>query len=125
MPAYNFKKQFAHAVEIGDKNQTVRPKRKRPTVVGDDLYLYTGMRTKQCRKLRDTTCWLVQDIEIGVGGIVLDGWVMLIESPAADDFAEDDGFLDSRDMIEWFDITYDLPFKGEVIYWPEPERSTK
>ncbi len=117
MPAYNFKKRFAEMVRVGDKTQTIRPKRKRPTKEGDDLYLYTGMRTKQCRKLLEARCVLVQDIEIGVGGICLDGQVMLSESPNADSFAEDDGFLDSDDMIDWFCSVYELPFKGEVIYW--------
>ena len=58
MPALNFKKQFAEKVETGEKRQTVRAKRKRAFVVGDKLYLYTGMRTKYCRKLAvDLRTW--------------------------------------------------------------------
>ena len=64
MPAYNFKKQFAAAVEDGTKRQTIRPKRKRPTVPGDTLYLNTGMRTKNCRRLREAVCLSVEPIEI-------------------------------------------------------------
>lgn len=37
MPAYNFKAQFAEAVESGRKQQTLRKPRKRPTRVGDKL----------------------------------------------------------------------------------------
>jgi hypothetical protein len=48
MPAYNFQKQFAPAVERGEKLCTIR--RKAPKV-GDKAYLYTGMRTKACRPL--------------------------------------------------------------------------
>ena len=50
MVAYNFQKQFADAVERGEKRQTIRAPRRdgRHAKVGDKLQLYTGMRTKQC-----------------------------------------------------------------------------
>ena len=118
MPAYNFQEQFADDVEGLIKRQTVRGKRKRPTGRGDDLYLYTGMRTKKCRLLLRTVCKKTEDIEICVGGFDFKDRAMLIGSPKADRFAQADGFTDSEEMIEWFRKTYKtLPQKKEVIYW--------
>jgi hypothetical protein len=54
MPAYNFQKQFAPLVQSGEKRQTIRTLGKRSHAQpGNKLQLYTGMRTKQCRKLVD------------------------------------------------------------------------
>ena len=116
MPAYNFKERFAAGVEHLTKCQTIRPKRKRPTKIGDRLYLYTGMRTKQCRKLLETDCKAVKDIEIRQDQILIDR-TMRIDSANADRFARADGFFDSRCLVAWFGSVYGFPFKGEVIYW--------
>lgn len=123
MPAYNFKECFAADVKSGKKRQTIRKERKRRTKPGDPLYLYTGMRTIYCRKLRFTVCRAVKHIDIGdivVGaaqGITVDDKAMLSGSRAADAFAICDGFSGSGEMIEWFRAAYGLPFRGVVIYW--------
>ena len=64
MPAYNFKKNFAPMILSGRKPHTIRRRRKRPTVVGDRLYLYTGMRTKGCEKIAEGDCTRVDPIVI-------------------------------------------------------------
>ena len=51
MVAYNFKPQFVPLIETGAKQQTIRSPRKRHTQPGEAMQLYTGMRTKACRKL--------------------------------------------------------------------------
>lgn len=55
-----FKAQFAQAILDGTKTQTIRAVSAKPKahvpVVGETLYLYTGLRTKQCRHLRDEIC---------------------------------------------------------------------
>jgi hypothetical protein len=113
MPAYNFKTRFADAVENGDKCQTIRKRRKRPTRVGDTLYLYTGMRTKACRLLRTETCIGIAPIDIYDGRIVFDG----SELPRwhAKALAEHDGFDTLSDFFEFFG----LPIIGELelIEW--------
>ena len=116
MPAYNFEARFAPDVESGRKKQTIRRKRKRPTRVGDVLYLYTGMRTKQCRKLREATCIGVTDI------IIQPDWsitlnereLMLIEANA---LARADGFPGLAEFCRFFEGRYGLPFEGELIEW--------
>jgi hypothetical protein len=64
MPALNFRPQFADLVSSGQKTQTIRQVRKCPIKVGDTLWLYTGMRTKQCRLLADAVVTDVQGIQI-------------------------------------------------------------
>ena len=56
MPAYNFQRQFVGPILALEKPHTIRPERKNPTEVGDALYLYTGMRTKQCKLIATTPC---------------------------------------------------------------------
>lgn len=81
MPAFNFKKQFAQAVKNKTKRQTIRAYRKdyRNPQAGDVLYLYTGMRTKNCQKLGEEQCNSVSEIEIHKGGgIMLDGEMLTL-----------------------------------------------
>lgn len=70
MPAYSFKERFVPMVLDGSKPHTIRNRRKNPARVGDPLYLYFGMRTKWCRKLREETCLKTGSILITQGGRV-------------------------------------------------------
>lgn len=56
MPAYSFKERFVPMVLDGSKPHTIRNRRKHPARVGDPVYLFYGMRTKFCRRLRAATC---------------------------------------------------------------------
>lgn len=56
MPAYSFKERFVPFVLDGSKDRTVRARRKGFAKTGDTLYLYFGMRTKWCKKLREEKC---------------------------------------------------------------------
>lgn len=64
MVAYSFHRMFAPDVEAMIKRQTVRAHRKRHARIGEPVQLYTGMRTKQCRKLviPDPICHRVDEI---------------------------------------------------------------
>ena len=124
MPALNFQKRFAAAVEVGDKTQTIRAYRKRPIEVGDKLYLYTGMRTKLCRKLLDAVCESVSHIEIDWVNAGLDGLGLTDEE--CDKLAIDDGFDSYQQMVEWFDKTHGTPFRGVLIQWsPDLEQQAR
>lgn len=120
MPAINFQKQFAPLVESGQKRQTIRALRKdgRDPISGDRLFLYTGMRTKGCRKLMDTVCASTYAITIKTNGTIkLDGQVL--HHRTAEELAQADGF-ESRDaMIAWFSKTHEMPFHGRLIKWSE------
>ncbi len=118
MVAFNFKAQFADDVESGAKPHTIRQKcRCRP---GDALQLYTGMRTKKCRKLRDAICTMVQEITIDVHGkrvrVRLDGELLPLEM--ALDLARADGFGCVTSFAEFFEREYGgLPFHGWLTRW--------
>jgi len=128
MPAIGFQKRFVPLVESGEKRQTIRAMRKRPFVVGDRLYLYSGMRTKQCRKLGEASAIEVSTVRItrkGIGFEAEDGSfeALLVEDPPphkeslCDYEAQQDGFADFNEMIEWFEENHRLPFVGQKIRW--------
>ncbi len=66
MPSINFKPEFAEAVKNGTKRQTIRQVRKNPIKPGDMLTMFTGQRTKDCRKLCMHKCKSVEEIEITI-----------------------------------------------------------
>lgn len=116
MPALNFKEQFADAIETGRKRQTVRLGRKRPIQTGDRLILYTGMRTKQCRKLREVTCQGVYRIVIEENETIRINGVALTP-PERVSFARADGFASVGRFLAFFRQRYGLPFEGIIIRW--------
>lgn len=120
MPAYNFQGRFAQLVADGAKSQTIRPRRARPTMVEDPLYLYTGMRTRSCRLLRTTICIACTPIQIGknVMGedhVLHDGRFLGRAEIAA--LAQADGFASTEDFFVFFRDTYGPTFSGELIAW--------
>lgn len=122
MPAYNFQAQFAPKVAAGQKRQTIRKCRKRPTVVGDILYLYRGMRTKEAKLLLVQECKEVIQIIIHRDTVEfpddLRGSRYITLPALLDDFARQDGFRNFAAMRDWFMRTYKkLPFTGEIIQW--------
>lgn len=119
MPQYNFKEEFAPAVERGEKRQTIRQKRKRPTVPGDTLYLFTGLRTKHTRRLLvpEPICTAVKPVDIYPTYVILDGQRLSYEEATA--FAKADGFPSLEKFLAFFDKAYGLPVVDthETIYW--------
>lgn len=117
MPAYNFQYHFADKIESGEKRQTIRPIRKHSPQPGSKLYLYTGLRTKQSRKLREATCQSVTPIDIGSNIIRLDG--RFLSESEIRELTKADGFENPKDFFEFFHKTYGLPVKDcmELIKW--------
>lgn len=120
MPAFNFMKQFADDVESGKKLQTIRAVRKDkrlPCDVGDDITLYTGQRTKGCRKLGIGKCTGVTPILILNGKHGPELFIACAMILNEDDFAEADGFDNSVEFYKFFEDTHGLPFRGWLIEW--------
>lgn len=118
MPALNFQKKFAPDVKSGKKKQTIRLKRKNPIKEGDTLYLYTGMRTKSCEKLREVKCDGVLDFKIYGDGLTFEiGQTPVHHNDSMNRIAIADGFKDWREMVQWFSKTHGLPFEGDLILW--------
>ena len=115
MPALNFKKEFTGLVESGRKTQTIRRPRRYPIKPMDALYLYTGMRTKGCRKLGEGICHGVDPIGIFADGcIVRATWYSIQDMKI---IARNDGFDCPEDFISFFLKNYSLPFWGRLIWW--------
>lgn len=130
MVALNFMSKFADDVEMGHKCRSIRAPRKdgRNPSAGCQLQLYTGMRTRVCRKLADVKCMRVRPVLIDYFGVEIDGRRLFCgNSPAYlgpvdpegydGDFAHADGFNCFQDMAEFFAKTHGLPFSGFLIEW--------
>lgn len=123
MPALNFKKQFAPKVESWEKLQTIRARRKdyRDPRAGQTLYLYTGMRTKSCRKLGEVECRETQQITIEENLDVIVGTHCLSVTEEIE-LAESDGFPGRVEFYQFFRDTHGLPFHGLIIKWDKPDK---
>ncbi len=109
----NFAADFAPLVAAGEKRQTIRRWRVRPIFVGDELRLYTGMRTTSCRLLGVARCEGVDGITLARAGTSYSP----AQWKAQDDFARADGFASYEGMLRWFERTHGLPFSGQLIRW--------
>lgn len=63
MPALSFQKQFGPKILDGSKTFTLRELRKdgRDPKTGQTLFLFTGQRTKQCKKIGEKLCRFAVD----------------------------------------------------------------
>lgn len=137
MPALNFKPQFVEPIRERRKRHTIRAKRKVPIKVGDELHLFCGMRTKECRRILDypKECTRVQDIIIrecgrcgGTGEIacssthyescpvfeiIIDG--QYLAKDECELLAVADGFDGFASMMRFWEGR--LPFEGNIIHW--------
>ena len=89
---------------------TIRKKRKIPIKVGDALQLYTGQRTKQCRKLADAVCTQTLPIKITKSDRIIKGF-------RTDDIWFQDGFDSRASFFKFFEQHHGLPFNGVLIKW--------
>lgn len=131
MVAFNFKPEFVPKIESGEKKQTIR--RSQRCNPGDDVQLYTGQRTKKCRKIKDSTCTKIVNVAIGEQEIrgkntrfiqtehngsfmqLIEG--ITCEKEELDKFAVMDGFENSEKMFDFFKNQYGLPFQGVIHVW--------
>ena len=118
MVAINFKPAFAGAVATGTKRQTIRPTQR--CEIGDRLQLFTGMRTKRCRKLGEGICTGVAAIRLEphhalpVRVQLAGEWLpqSLIAS-----IAKQDGFASVTYFAAFFETLHGLPFDGFLHQW--------
>ena len=130
MVAYSFAPQFIEPVSTLVKRQTVRAYRKRHARPGEALQLYSGMRTKHCRKLvdPDPICIDLRQIVIAHGAgqpllIELEG--RFLRESEIEEFAIADGFggsvsdgLAAQRMADfWLKTHGPRCFGGVVIRW--------
>ena len=127
MPLLGFRQCYAADVESGRKPHTIRAYRKdgRDPKPGDTLYLYTGLRTKQCRKLGEATCTKVARIFIfsrdNTWSLYGDciwtssrGW---LNEKQASRLARRDANCTLDEFLALFNKMHGLPFEGLLIHW--------
>jgi len=127
MTAYNFKPQFRAPILAGTKRQTIRAERKRHALPGEQVQLYTGMRTRQCRIIGRAVCTSSRPVTIGVAdGWVDDGCGRMTDPYFLDAFAERDGFPAWSAMLAfWRKEHPDIAvFSGVLIRWRELVQET-
>ena len=127
MVAINFT-MFTDKVASREKRMTIRKKARAKS--GDKIQLYTGMRTKGCRKLveDDATCQGAFPVTISEHGVAIDaglarriGITWPIGGRDLDNkVAEFDGFSKWEDFRDFFRKHYGLPFIGYAHVWDWP-----
>jgi hypothetical protein len=116
---------FKDNILDGSKRQTIRMLRKYPIKIGDKLYLYWKLRTKQCEKLGEAICTEHFLIYMGKDESenkttyrlmkqVNETWVSVSTTEWVD-IAKRDGFKSDLEMFQWFDKRMGCVF--EVIRW--------
>jgi len=128
MALLGFKNRFASRILDGSKRQTIRKKRKHPIVAGETLHLYTGLRTKNAKKLATPLAkevwWVVIEYNRPVsairvythqGGVLVD---KLESHKELNEFARLDGFDSWDDMRDfWIQEHGGSIFRGTLIEW--------
>lgn len=127
MVAYNFQARFAPAILDGTKCQTIRPRgKRRPPRVGETLQLFTGLRTKDVKRLlfRDAVCTSVEGISIsartGVVSMLCSNHWQWLDSDQVEALAKADGFASTDAFFDFFLEHYGQTFSGWLIKWTVP-----
>ena len=117
---------FIDKILSGEKRQTIRrasPKWQN-VQVGDKLTLYTGLRTKQCRKLGEAVVENITPITIDteLSNIAVETPLgdFNLDLPALNDLVARDGFISNADFFQFFRLNYTVGrFKMFVISWTD------
>lgn len=114
---------FIDKILSGEKRQTIRRASQKWDNVkaGDKLTLYTGLQTKDCRKLGEAVIKNIDRIILHerdlIGEITRDGEFPLT-SWEMEMLAKNDGFGDVYDFWKFFDAHYpERPIEMKVIRW--------
>lgn len=138
MVAYSFRPRFVDAIRSGlgnyehidgmiprPKRQTIRAVGKRRHArAGEMLQLYTGMRTRQCKKIGEARCTRVNSIVLFFiqPAVKIDDWPACSMPDELNEFAWSDGFASWLEMREFWqaqhgDLAKIEPWRGVLIKW--------
>ncbi|WP_156460418.1 hypothetical protein [Devosia sp. Root635] len=111
--------KFSGPVERREKRRSIRAKGDR-FKVGGSIQLYTGMRTKACRKLvaNDPVCTAVEPITIRQDSVCINGRYLNV--PERQALAIADGFEGILPFCDFF-LDGSHVFNGFLIVWDWPE----
>ena len=88
----------------GKKQMSIRVLRKRPFKVGDNLQLFTGLRTRNCKRLSEEICIFETLIT----------WRQIRHLKNRSLFAKLDGFENWNEMENWFNTTHNIT-RGTIL----------
>lgn len=127
MPQLNFSAQFAGPVADGSKRQTIRAMRKNPIKLDDTLHLFTGLRTKQARRLLPPVkCKAALLIGIRWKKVKNSHYQSLeiklqhkgkLNASDVWELMKADGFFSREEFAAWFLPKGREEFKGQLIKW--------
>jgi|GEM_PF-1396177 len=121
MVAYSFRPRFVAPILAGTKSGTIRANGlRRHAMAGEQLQLYTGMRTKHCALIIRIPCIAAPTIKLVFKGRtrVETSGVTLRKPKALDSFAFADGFNDFAEMREFWREEHDaVEFTGTWPRW--------
>lgn len=122
MKVLMFQQWKAEKIVAGLSRQTIRPVRKRPIKVGDQL----SLRFWSGKPYRSTQVEIGMEIckktaEIKIHGGPFNPLVYVagekISKADLEEIATADGFDSAEKMLEWFQSTHGLPFVGTIYQW--------
>jgi hypothetical protein len=115
MTTFSFKPEFVPKILSGEKQSTIRSTKR--CGVGDKMQLYTGLRTKKCKKLMEVICIGVAPIVISASSVWKMGKTEGNVKPSVAPLHEQEGFMNVRDMMDFFRQQYGLPYRGWIHAW--------
>lgn len=117
---------FIDKVLSGEKRQTIRcnSQKWKNVKAGDKLTLYTGLRTKQCRKLGEALVESITEVAFCGAGLICPitqgRWERWLTDDEVDELVMRDGFDDAYDFWQFFDAHYpERPIEMKVIRWKD------
>jgi hypothetical protein len=122
MPALNFKSRFAPLIRKGKKPFTLRAFRKdnRDPKAGQTLFMFTGQRTKQCRRIGKRPCVFTCKVRLLYHWLAIDhpdGESFMLW-PHLEQFAQLDGFKSYAEFCEFHGIHDGMKVKTiNMIGW--------
>jgi hypothetical protein len=125
MALLGFKKMFVAPIRKGEKAQTIRGFRKVPIKTGERIFMYTGLRTKHCKKICEAICIGQAWIRIAHNKVAIGAWeknpkLFLDMRSELNSFAHHDGFTGWEDLKQFWIKEHGkdcFPFKGVIYYF--------
>lgn len=115
-PSLNFQAQFADKILSKRKRHSIRkPGRFKE---GDKIYFFTGLRTKNCKRLGEGIVTKIEKIEITpwLGSVIINGKELGFFQ--TQEFASDDGFETEIDFFTFFYNNYGSEkITMDLIHW--------
>jgi hypothetical protein len=120
MPQIGFKKQLAPKVLSGEKPFTLRALRKdgRDPKAGQTLYMFTGLRTKQCKRIAEKPCRFAVTVKLSWHSIMIPTIGTLNQIEELELFSKLDGFQNYLEFCQFHQITPGMKSKPmRLIAW--------